>query len=210
VMPTLSSERGTIEIVPVVKGLVSESPKVGILLDGGYDAAAASLGPEDISAIGARSELGEAEISDADAVYGHFLSSFGKIGSPSPVYCALVDLCAEKGIPLIPADMDDAEYTEAYCRNISLLETLKERSLIRSAAKGGLDMSSPEAFAKDFENSFRRIRGFNALAHERADRMAGKLYEALDRRKRIAAFIEIETADDIARILMESYGMRQM
>lgn len=209
-MTILSSEKGTIEIIPVIKGLVSESPKADVLLDRNYDAAAVSLGPEDISAISARSTLEEAEISDADAVYGHFLSSFGKIGSPSPVYCALVDLCAEKGIPLIPADMDDAEYTEAYCRNISLLETLKERSLIRSAAKGGLDMSSPEAFVKDFESRFRKIRGFNILAYERADRMAGKLSEALDRRKRIAAFIEIETADDVARILMDSYGMRQV
>lgn len=209
-MTILSSEKGTIEIIPVIKGLVSESPKADVLLDRNYDAAAVSLGPEDISAISARSTLEEAEISDADAVYGHFLSSFGKIGSPSPVYCALVDLCAEKGIPLIPADMDDAEYTEAYCRNISLLETLKERSLIRSAAKGGLDMSSPEAFVKDFESMFRKIRGFNILAYERADRMAGKLSEALDRRKRIAAFIEIETADDVARILMDSYGMRQV
>jgi len=209
-MRTLGSEKGTIDIVPVIKGLVSESPKVNIILNGSYDAAAASLGPEDISAISARSELGEAEISDADAVYGHFLSSFGEIGNPSPIFCALVDLCAEKNIPLIPADMDDAEYTEAYCRNISLLETLKERGLVRSAAKGGLDMSSPEAFVKDFESGFRRIKGFNALACERAEHMAGALFEALDKRKRIAAFIETEMAEDVACILVDSYGMRQM
>lgn len=209
-MQTLSSENGTIDIVPVIKGLVSESPKANIILNGNYDAAAASLGPEDVSAISARSELGEAEISDADAVYGHFLSSFGKIGNPSPIFCALVDLCAQKGIPLIPADMDDTEYTEAYCRNISLLETLKERGLIRSAAKGGLDMSSPEAFVKDFESRFRKIRGFNALACERADHMAGTLFEALDKRKRIAAFIETEMSDDVAFILVDSYGMRKM
>lgn len=206
-MIPLNSDRGSIDIVPVIKGLISESGKVDILLGGGYDAAAASLGPEDVTAISTRSELEEPEVSEADAVYGHFLSSFGEICSPPPVYCALVDLCAEKGIPLIPADMSDADYTEAYCRNISLLETMRERSLVRSAAKGGFDMSSPEAFVKDFEGRYRRIKGFKALAHERAEHMADALFEALGRRRRIVAFIEAEAADDVARILVESYGM---
>ena len=206
-MIPLNSDKGRIDIVPIIKGLISESGKIDILLNGDYDAAAASLGPEDVTAIRTRSELEAPEVSESAAVYGHFLSSFGEICSPPPVYCALVDLCIGKGIPLIPADMNDADYTEAYCRNISLLETMRERSLVRSAAKGGFDMSSPEAFVKDFEGRYRKIKGFRTLAHERAEYMANALFESLSRRKRIIAFIETEAADDVARILVESYGM---
>ena len=69
------------DLIPIIKGLVSEKDKVIQALDSKtYDATAVALGAEDITAISKRDEIeGEFESSDLDTVYSGLLTQFGNI-----------------------------------------------------------------------------------------------------------------------------------
>jgi len=165
-----------VDILPVVMGLVSEYDRVKNAADDGYDAFAASLGKEDVLAVGLRDELKDnQDFEDIDIVYLHYLGNFGEADIPSPALSALMDVCNDYSKPLLPLDMDEDSYSKVYCELVSTFELLKEGKMAKKALKKRFDMSSPEAFAVSWDAFINNSKGHRELARLREKYMANRI-----------------------------------
>jgi len=191
-----------VDILPVVRGLVSEYGRVKDAVSDIYDTFAVSLGKEDILAVGLRKELDEEqEIEDIDIVYLHYLSRFGDIEVPAPAFSALVDICSDASAPVAPLDMDEESYSKVYCDIISTFELLKEGRLAKKALKRTFDTSSPEAFALSWDSFVNRSKGFRELTGLREKYMANRIRLLAKSSERMLAVIETERVDGIVAML---------
>ena len=191
-----------VDILPVVKGLVSEYDKVKNAAGNGYDTYAVSLGKEDIVAVGLREELKEEqELEDIDIVYLHYLGNFGDTDVPSPAFSALVDVCNDLSVPVLPLDMDEESYSNVYCNIIKTLELLREGRLARKALKKKFDMTSAEAFAVSWDGWVNDTKGFRELTRLREKYMANRIKMLSKDSKRMLAVVETERINGIMAIL---------
>jgi len=192
----------SVDILPVIKGLVSEYDKVKDAVNDGYDTFAVSLGKEDIIAVGIRDELkDEQEFEELDIVYLHCLAEFGSTDVPSPAFSALVDACNELSVPVAALDMEEEVFSKVYCETISTFELLKEGKLARKAFKKNFDMSSPEAFVKEWDSFVNNAKGFRELCRMRERYMAGRIKVLAKNSKRMLAVIETERINGIMPLL---------
>ena len=195
----------TFDIIPIVKGLNSYSEEVKKALDqGGYDAASVALGIEEVESIRRRAEIeGEYESSDLDMVYSHILKDFGPIDMPDPSFTALIDICTEKDIPVIPLDMNDEDYTKLYCDTVTTLEFLREKRILKKAMKKDFDKSSPEAFVKEWDALLNEIKGYAKMSSYREDYIANQMIDTAKYRKHVLTVIEYERLEGILGIIGE-------
>ena len=193
----------TFDIIPVVKGLVSYSEQVKEALEGGtYDAAAIALGIEEVESVRRRKEIeGEYETSDLDIVYSHLVKDFGPIDMPDPASTALIDRCTELGIPIIPLDMNDEDYTKLYCDTVTTLEFLKEKRILKKAMKKEFDKSNPEAFVMEWDGLLNEIKGYAKVSQCREEYIAGQMKDTAKYREHVLTVIEYERIDGILTVL---------
>ena len=116
-----------IDIIPIIKGLVSEREKVVEALSRKeYETAGVSWGIEEIEAVRKREEItGDNETNDIDIIYLYKLKVFGEVDMPDPAFTYVVDEFSKKGVSVIPLDMADQEFAEAYCNEVSTLDFLR-------------------------------------------------------------------------------------
>jgi hypothetical protein len=182
-----------VDVLPVVKGLVSEYGKVKDAVKEEYDALAVSLGKEDIVAVGKREELKEdQELEDIDIVYLHLLGSFGDTDVPAPAFSALIDTCMKKEKQVMPLDMDEESFSSVYCDIITTFELLREGRLARKAMRKKFDMSSAERFATEWDSFVNASDGFAELTRLREKYMANRIKLLAKDSKRMLAVIETE------------------
>ena len=187
------------DLIPIIKGLVSEKDKVIQALDSKtYDATAVALGAEDITAISKRDEIeGEFESSDLDTVYSGLLTQFGNIDMPDPAFTTLIDICKDRDIPVIPLDMTDEEYTQLYCETVSTVEFLREKRLIKKALKNKFDTSSPESFVTEWDALVNHLSGYAKMSKYREEYMAGHIKDIANYRKNVLLLIEYERVNGV-------------
>lgn len=187
------------DLIPIIKGLVSEKDKVIQALDSKtYDATAVALGAEDITAISKRDEIeGEFESSDLDTVYSGLLTQFGNIDMPDPAFTTLIDICKDRDIPVIPLDMTDEEYTQLYCETVSTVEFLREKRLIKKALKNKFDTSSPESFVTEWDALVNHLSGYAKMSKYREEYMAGQIKDIANYRKNVLLLIEYERVSGV-------------
>lgn len=193
-----------VHILPIVKGLVSESEKVRSAMENHYDIVGAALGPEDIEAFRHRTEIIDEDgpdLSDLELVYSHHLMKFGKIDFPTPAYSTLMDICTERSIPVVALDMDDERYSDVYCETISTMELLKETKLAKKMLKMKFSTDSAEEFADEWDSYINRIKGFNALSIMREDFIADSIRNASSGKESMLVVIEVERANGVIRSL---------
>ncbi|MCL2149191.1 MAG: hypothetical protein FWH47_07640 [Methanomassiliicoccaceae archaeon] len=196
-MIPLEVGRCRVDILPVVKGLVSEADKVKAAY-GGYEAYSASLGIEEIIAIKRRDEIEDIqELSEIDMVYVHHLSAFGDIESPAPAFCELIDLCAKDSMDVIPLDMNNGEFTEMYIHTVSALEFVKEHRLAKKGMKRVFDMSSPEAFAVSWDGYLNSVKGYERVSQKREEHMASQIIDIARYRGSLLAVVEVERVNNM-------------
>jgi len=193
----------SVDIVPMIRGLVSEKDIVRPLFEKEYDAVGVSLGPEDIEAISKRDEITDKpDVSDLDAVYAHLLMTFGEVSLPVPAYAELVDVCKELSVDLIPLDMDDETYTEVYCSKVRSLELLKETKIAKKAMKHRFTAATPGEFAIEWDNYInRKIKGFYLMSLEREAFIADAIVHAASGKKNMLAVVELERMAGILDLL---------
>ena len=92
-----------LDILPVIKGLVSEKNKVvDALSKKDYETAGVSWGIEEIEAVRRRDEItGDNETNDLDIVYLYKLKTFGNVDMPDPAFTYVVDEFSKKNISVI-------------------------------------------------------------------------------------------------------------
>lgn len=193
------------DLIPFIKGLVSEKEKIVQALDSkDYDATAVALGAEDIIAITKRDEIeGEFESSDLDTVYSGLLTQFGAIDMPDPASTTLIDVCKERDIPVIPLDMTDDEYTQLYCETVSTVEFLREKRLIKKALKKRFDTSSPENFVMEWDALVNHLSGYAKMSMYREEYMAKQIKDIANYRKNVLLLIEYERVNGVMGIIGE-------
>lgn len=184
-----------VDILPVVSGLVDEADKVREAY-GRYDAYAVSLGIESVEAVRRRKEIPDEnyEVSELDIVYSKRMSYWGEIQIPNPAFCELVDLCAADGKSVIPLDMCDRDFDDAYIKHVSAFQFTNQHRLAKKGMTTDLDMSSPEATAISWDRYVSKNKGLHKLDLAREDHIAHEILSTAAFRSSLLVVIEVERA----------------
>jgi len=196
-MISLTIKKCKVDIIPIVKGLVSEADAVRSAY-GRYEAYAVALGIEEIMALIDRERLIEDhELSELDMVYAHRLATFGEVQSPTPAFCELIDLCKKDGIDVIPLDMSNNEFTTVFINNVTATEFVKEHRLAKKGMKRKFDMSSPSAFAIAWDAYINKVKGYAKVSRVREKYLAEQLVDIAKYRESLLAVIEVERINSV-------------
>ena len=192
-----------IDIIPIVKGLISEKDKVvEALSKKDYETAAVSWGIEEIEAVKRRDEItGDNETNDIDIVYMYKLKKFGNVEMPDPAFTYAVDEFSKKGVSVIPLDMSDDEYSEAYCREVSTFDFLKENKIVVKAMKREFTAQTPEEFATEWDSLINEIKGYRKMNAVREEFIADQILDIARYRRCVLALVDYERYDGIMSIL---------
>jgi hypothetical protein len=196
-MISLTIKKCKVDIIPIVKGLVSEADTVRSAY-GGYEAYAVALGIEEIMALIDRERLIEDhELSELDMVYAHRLATFGEVQSPTPAFCELIDLCKKDSIDVIPLDMSNNEFTTVFIDNVTATEFVKEHKLAKKGMKRKFDMTSPSAFVLAWDTYLNRVKGYAKVNRIREKYLAEQLVDIAKYRGSLLAVIEVERINSV-------------
>ncbi|MDR0888047.1 MAG: hypothetical protein LBM39_02545 [Candidatus Methanoplasma sp.] len=186
-----------IDILPVVKGLVSESKKVADAY-GGYEAYAIALGIDDITVLSKRNEIeDDPELGELDLVYSQRLSEFGEVQVPTPAFCEIIDLCAKDGLFVVPLDMNNEDFATAYIQNVKTTEFVMEHRMAKKGMKKKFDMSSPEAFSAEWYAYVNKAKGFAKLARLREEYIASQIVDLSKYRNSALVVLETEIVNKV-------------
>lgn len=186
-----------IHILPVIKGLVSESEKVKENIDN-HECIAIALGLEEIEILKTMdSQEWDYDPSNLDSVYAHHLKKFGEVNIPVPAFKTAVDVCKEKGVEPFPLDMCDEEFTKMYCECVGTMELLKEKRVLKKSMKMKFNEESPEKFVLEWDSLINTLKGQYAVSLRREEYIAKQLKDLADYKKDILAIIEYERVNGI-------------
>ena len=192
-----------LDIIPIVKGLVSETEKVKEALSKkDYETAGVSWGIEEIEAVRRRDEItGENETNDLDVVYLYKLKTFGLVDMPDPAFTYVVDEFSKKGVSIIPLDMSDEEFAEAYCNEVSTFDFLKEGKIVSKAMKREFDNTSPEAFIMEWDALINEVKGYRKMNRVKEEFIANQIKDVAKYRKNALILVDYERFQGIMDIL---------
>ena len=195
----------SIDIIPIIKGLISEKDKViSALSSKDYDSAGISWGIEEIEAVRRRAEItGENETNDIDVVYLYKLKTFGEVDMPDPAFTYLIDEFSKNGKAVIPLDMSDDEFAKAYCDNVSTFDFLKENKIVKKAMKREFDMTSPETFVTEWDSLINEIKGYRKMNIVKEEFIAEQIRDVAKYRKNALVLVDYERFDGIMSLLEE-------
>ena len=192
-----------IDIIPIIKGLVSEKEKViEALSKKDYETAGVSWGIEEIEAVRRRDEItGDNETNDIDIIYLYKLKEFGDVDMPDPAFTYVVDEFSKKGISVIPLDMADQEFAEAYCNEVSTLDFLRENKIVKKMMKKEFTTSSPEEFMMEWDSLINEVKGYRKMNGLRERFIADQIIDLARYRKNALVLVDYERSKGIMSIL---------
>lgn len=191
-----------IRVLPVVKGLVSEEESVSAAFaEFGPDAIAVSISREELEGLRRKEDYDKYEPSSLEIAYAENLEEFGEVRLPPPCYVRALDLSEERGVPIIPIDMDEETYSDTFCELVGGMDLLRESMFARRAERRRFDLTSPRSFVIDWDRRVNRAKGFRALEALREGHMAQELRKASKAHRRILAVVELERAEGVAASL---------
>ena len=192
-----------IDIIPIIKGLVSEKEKViEALSKKDYETAGVSWGIEEIEAVRRRDEItGDNETNDIDIIYLYKLKEFGDVDMPDPAFTFVVDEFSKKGVSVIPLDMADQEFAEAYCNEVSTLDFLRENKIVKKMMKKEFTTSSPEEFIMEWDSLINEVKGYRKMNKVKERFVAQQIMDIAKYRKNALVLVEYERCDGILSII---------
>ena len=192
-----------LDIIPIIKGLISEKEKVvDALSKKEYETAGVCWGIEEIEAVRRRDEItGDNETNDLDVVYLYKLKTFGDVDMPDPAFTYAVDEFSKKNVSVIPLDMSDDEFAEAYCREVSTFDFLKEGKIVSKAMKREFDSSSPEAFIMEWDALINEVKGYRKMNKVKEEFIARQIQDIAKYRRNVLILVDYERFDGIMKIL---------
>jgi pheromone shutdown protein TraB len=187
-----------VHVMPVIRGLVSESERVAETFgELRPEAVALSIGREELEALKAHSGENVAPGNVEEEVYVRGLSSFGEVRKPPPCFVTALAACAERGIPIHPLDMDDEQYSSTYVASVStvdiLLTNVREGRLRKWASKA----SAPEDFVREWDAVVNQSAGYRKLVAEREEFLARRIRQLASRYGVLLALIDVERAKGV-------------
>jgi len=198
-------------ILAAVKGLVSEGDAVAAAIrEHRPDAVGISVSREELEALRDKRLYDDYEMSSLEEAYAENLAQFGDVELPAPCYVSALDTCIELNVPLIPLDMNDAEYTEAYCHFVKGGDMVRESLFTRRAGKRRYDMSSAQSFVRDWDRRVNRTKGFRELQRMREEHMAAALRNMTRRHRTVLAVVEAERSDGVGELVSSGASSDKM
>lgn len=195
-------DRCTVHVLGVIKGLKSEANKVRLAFDNiRPDKVAISLSPEEVEGLRNIPEDYEPELSRYEEIYADGLSKFGEVAAPPPCYVAALELAEHSGIPVIPVDMNEQEYSELYCAVVPGTTLFRHSTRTWLLKRRSFSDDGPEAFVKAWDKAVNGLEAFRIIEERRAESMAKGITEACAGAKNLLAIIELERADDVISLL---------
>src|SRR5512136_582763 len=186
-----------IHMLPVIKGLVSESASVKEAFDSTHpDMIAISISKEELEGLRNIPEDFEPELSRYEEIYVKGLGRFGEVAAPPPCYVAVLELAEHSDIPLVPVDMDEDSYTELYCAAVPGTTLFRHSTRTWILKRRNFGAETPEEFVKAWDKAVNRLEGFEVIEEKRAEAMARGILNACDGANHVLAVVELERASD--------------
>ena len=193
-----------ITLVPVIRGLVSEGERVlEIAKQLRPKAMAISISKEELSALRNVGEDLDYEMSEIETAYSDLLGKYGEVALPPPCFSGALQAADELGIPVLPVDMNEEQYSATYVAVVGTLDLFKESLSIRRLRKKLSRCKTPDEFVIRWDALVNGSKGFDQLSSERERHMAGVLARMARRYDDLLAFIELDRAEGVAWRLQE-------
>ncbi len=187
-----------VDILPIVNGLVSEADRVRQEFTD-HEAYGAALSIEGIQCLKNRFNIQETfDVSELDMVYAKHMERFGEVEIPSPAMYTFIDLVTERGKLCIPLDMNDADFTDIYCKHVGVTEFIKEHNVAKKGMKRIFDGSTPERLAKQWDTFVNdHLKSYGKLSEIREQHIADEIRDVSKYRKDLLVIIEVERVDGV-------------
>jgi hypothetical protein len=192
----------SIHLLPVIKGLSSETQKVEKAFSTlKPDTVAVSLSREEVDGLRNIPDDYEPELSRYEELYVRGLSRYGKVSAPPPCYVATIELADHGKIPLIPVDLDEEAYTELYCAAVPGTTLFRHSTRTWLLKMKSFNADTPEEFVKAWDRAVNKLRGFGVIEAKRAETIASGILKASERSRILLAVVEVERAGDVSGLL---------
>ena len=201
-MDEVRLDRSTVHILPVIRGLPSESEAVRRAIESTRPAAIGlSIGPEELQSLrtyeGAPLEPENFE----EEIYVAGLSAWEPPVKPPPCFSAAIRAADGMGRPVEAIDMDEVTYTESYVNCVSALEVVFVGRLEKRLTNKRFRATNPRDFVLEWDAEVNGSPGFQRLQSRREAFMAGRLREMAASKDPVLAIIEVERARGVRAVL---------
>jgi len=193
-------------IIGAVRGLVSEGERVyDIIMQNRPDVVGLAISEEGLDAMkehldstgGKNAELENLE----EVIYVAGLEAFGEVRKPPPCFSKAWTAAKNLTITAEPLDLNDEQYTNAYCRNISTLEMMTQGRGQRRIVKHQFQATSAQEFVLEFDAVVNRQKGYRKLEAEREEFMALRIKKLTQDNQKVMAVIELERLEGVMKAL---------
>lgn len=201
-MVTVRVNGGSIHILPVVKGLLSEAGRVEDAFDRLHpDKVAVSLSKEEVEGLRNMPEDFEPELSRYDEIYAKGLERFGEVAAPPPCYVAAVELADHLGIPLVPVDLDEDCFSELYCAAVTGPALVRHSTRTWLLKRRRFDADSAEEYVLRWDRAVNNMEGMRLIESKRAEAIANGVAAASSEGGTLLAVVELERAGEVVAML---------
>ena len=198
----IRADHCSIHILPVIKGLVSETQSVKNAFEAVRpDTVAISLSKEELEGLRSMPDDYEPELTRYEEMYAKGLSKFGDVAAPPPCYVAAIELADHERVPLVPVDLDEEAYTELYCAAVPGTTLFRHSTRTWLLKRKNFKASTPEEFVKAWDRAVNKLEGFEIIEAKRTESMAQGILRASATSKSLLAVVEVERADEVQRIV---------
>ncbi len=191
-MNRIELEGCAVDVIPVVRGLVSEADRVERMVTESTRAVAVSLSREEIEGI--RSSTGPMgyDPSPTEEIYARLLARFGEVQLPPPCHVAAVRAADNAGLPLVPLDMNEDLFSERYTELVRVRDLVSESLRARRAKHRTFIADSLVDFVMEWDDWINASAGFRRLEEERLVHMAQVLHNSARHHSSMLAFVDLE------------------
>ncbi|HVL47998.1 MAG TPA: hypothetical protein VM889_05535 [Candidatus Thermoplasmatota archaeon] len=151
------------------------------------------------------SEVDPDSLADAEAAYAVALERFGEVALPPPDLVAALAWAKEKGVPVEAVDLTEEEYEDTFTSEVGTWSLLRYGRLVRRMVKRPPEASTPEAFARAWDRSLRRIKGLAAVEAARESAIAERSLKHAERRRAVLV-LDVARFDGVVAALRARQG----
>ncbi|MBU1158292.1 MAG: hypothetical protein KKE24_03025 [Candidatus Thermoplasmatota archaeon] len=204
-MTTINANGHMIHILPVIKGLKSETDKVKDAFEKVQpNKVAISLSKEEIEGLRNLPDDYEPELSRYEEIYVSRLGRYGEVAAPPPCYVAAVELSDHFGIPLVPVDLDEVSYTDLYCAAVTGSALFRHSTRTWALRHRSFNAETPEEFVMLWDRVINGMQGFRLIESKRVEAMANGILDASKNSKELLAVLELERAQEVSELIQEA------
>lgn len=191
-------------IIPVIKGLGSEVEVVRSAFEAVVpDKVAISISKEELEGLRSMPDDFEPELSRYEEMYAKELGRFGEVAAPPPCYVAALELADHSGIPLVPVDLDEASYSDLYCRAVGGTDLFRHSTRTWLLKRKNFRAETPEDFVIQWDRRVNNLECFRTIESKRVEAMVEGIRAAAKGSRGLLAVVELERAGEVASSLKE-------